>query len=527
MSPIHDRGPDRRDVIAAALAGSIAGLSGPALAAGPGASIPLGRPEPFSFDRLKRQAQALARTRYVPPPKPPAGDPLAAMTYETFAQAVYKPQMELWRGVPGAEQVRLFPQGRFYAEPVAIYVLEGGQARQVVYSPDFFDMPANHPLRRQKTAGFAGLRLMSRNDESDWLAYLGASYFRASDPSDQYGASARGLAIDTGKPEEFPRFTAFWLEQNGPGQGMTIYALLESQSVTGAYRMNSRRIDGGKGGAVQEIECELYFRAPVDLLGIAPLTGMYWYGENSGTFRGDWRPEVHDCDGLALWTGAGERLWRPLFDPPRLLTNSFSDENPKGFGLIQRDRNFEDYQDDHLFYEKRPSVWVEPLGSWGKGAVNLVQLPTTGETEDNMVAFWTPQAPVRAGQVINARYRLHWGTDAPAAGDVGRIISTRVGLGGLGGQDLDLRHTAPGARKFMIDIQGRAVAGVPVKGAKAVVTTSRGRITNLDATPVMDTGRWRIMFDLSDLGGQPADLRAFLQKDGQALSETWIYQAFP
>ena len=309
---------------------------------------------------------------------------------------------------------------------------------------------------------------------------------------------------------------------------MNIYALLESQSVTGAYRMDSRRIDGGKGGAEQEIECELYFRAPVETLGIAPLTGMFWYGKNSGHFRGDWRPEVHDCDGLAMWTGAGERIWRPLANPPRIVTNCYTDDNPKGFGLIQRDRNFENYQDDSLFYDRRPSIWVEPLSGWGKGGVNLVQLPTVGETEDNMVAFWTPEQSVVAGSVINAHYRLHWGLGSPSHGDIGRIVATRIGLGGLGGRDLDLRHTKPGARKFMIDVEGKALDNLTrYGGTHTAVTASCGKISGVEAFPVVGTKRWRMMFDLSDLDGQPADLRAFLQKDNEALSETWIYQAFP
>ncbi len=367
---------------------------------------------------------------------------------------------------------------------------------------------------------------MSRAGVSDWLAYLGASYFRASDPNDQYGGSARGLAIDTGRPEEFPRFMSFWLEQNGAG--LTIYALLESQSVTGAYRMDSRRIEGGQGGALQDVEAQLYFRAPVDMLGIAPLTGMYWYGENSGNFRGDWRPEVHDCDGLAMWAGTGERIWRPLTNPPRIVTNSFLDTNPKGYGLVQRDRNFENYQDDSLFYDRRPSMWVEPLSGWGKGAVHLVQLPTPNETEDNMVAFWTPEAPVVAGSEINARYRIYWGIDAPPAGDVARIVATRIGIGGLGGRDLDLRHTKPGSRKFMIDVEGKALDDLTrFDGTHTVVTTTRGTVSGIEAFPVVGTKRWRMMFDLSGLDGEPADLRAFLEKGGTALSETWIYQAFP
>lgn len=517
---------DRRHVLAGALTTTVAGWTSSARSDAAVGAANLGAPQPFSFDALKQRAKTLSKSPYVAPPQPDKSDPLRDMTFDTFAQAVFKPDMELWHGVPGAQTVRLFPQGRFYAEPVRIYVLDNGSAREVVYSPDYFDMPANHPLRKLKNAGFAGFRLMSRGGVSDWLAYLGASYFRSSDPNDQYGGSARGLAINTGKPEEFPRFTSFWLEQNG--SGMTIYALLESQSVTGAYRMDSRRIEGGQGGALQDIECELYFRSPVDMLGIAPLTGMFWYGENSGFTRGDWRPEVHDCDGLSMWTGRGERIWRPLSNPPRIVTNSFVDENPKGFGLIQRDRNFENYQDDSLFYDRRPSMWVEPMSGWGKGSVNLVQLPTTNETEDNMVAFWTPAEPVVAGSVINARYRLFWGIDSPPVGDVARIVATRIGIGGLGGRDLDLRHIKRNAKKFMIDVEGKTLDDqTRYGGTRTVVTTNHGTLSGIEAFPVVGTNRWRMMFDLSDLNGQPADLRAYLAKDGEALSETWIYQAFP
>jgi periplasmic glucans biosynthesis protein len=517
---------DRRHLLAGAFTAGVTGWAGSALGEGQTGLANLGAPQPFSFDDLKAQAKALSQKPYVKPPEPDQSDPLRGMPFDTFAQAIYKPEMELWRGVPGAQTVRLFPQGRYYAEPVRIYVLENGQAREVVYSPDYFNMPPDHPLRRLKNAGFSGFRLMSRAGVSDWLAYLGASYFRASDPSDQYGGSARGLAINTGKPEEFPRFTSFWLEPNG--SGMNIYALLDSPSVTGAYRMDSRRIEGGQGGALQDIESELYFRNPVDMLGIAPLTGMFWYGENSGFKRGDWRPEVHDCDGLSIWTGSGERIWRPLNNPPRIVTNTFADENPKGFGLIQRDRNFENYQDDSLFYDRRPSMWIEPMSPWGKGAVTLVQLPTTNETEDNMVAFWTPSEPIVAGTVLNHRYRLFWGIDSPPAGDVARIVATRVGIGGLGGRDLDLRHVKHGAKKFMIDVEGKVLdEQTRFGGTKTMVTTTNGTLTGIEAFPVVGTRRWRMMFDLGDLNDQPADVRAYLANGDQALSETWIYQVWP
>ncbi len=233
---------DRRHVLAGALTSTVVGWSTSAFSDTPVGAADLGPPQPFSFDALKQRAKTLSQSPYVPPPQPGASDPLRGMTFDTFAQAVFKPEMELWRGVPGAQTVRLFPQGRFYAEPVGIYVLENGSAREIVYSPDYFSMPANHPLHTLKTAGFAGFRLMSRGERATGLPTSAPPISVLSDPNDQYGGSARGLAIDTGEPEEFPRFTNFWLEQNG--NGLTIYALLESKSVTGAYRMDSRRIRG-------------------------------------------------------------------------------------------------------------------------------------------------------------------------------------------------------------------------------------------------------------------------------------------
>ena len=195
--------PDRRHVLAGTLATSVLGWTRPALATQSVGPMTLGNAEPFTFDDLKRRAKALAQSAYTPPPQPSDAHPLRDMTFDTFAQAVYKPEMELWHGVPGAQPVRLFPQGRYYAEPVAIYVLEHGKARQVVYSPDFFNMPANHPLRTLKSAGFAGFRLMSRGGESDWLAYLGASYFRARIPMTSTAPRRAALQSIRGIPKNF------------------------------------------------------------------------------------------------------------------------------------------------------------------------------------------------------------------------------------------------------------------------------------------------------------------------------------
>ena len=511
--------PNRRALVTGGLAAASSLPAWTALAAAP-AGIALGAPRPFSFDGLKRRAQALAGAPYAPAPIRDA-EILQSIDYDAYGQIAFRRELTLWSGVAGAQPVRLFAQGRYFKEPVAIYTVAAGVARQVVYSADVFATPPGHPLRRLTGGGFAGFRLLNPGKASDWMAFLGASYFRAAEPFDQYGASARGLAINSGGPaqEEFPRFSAFWLEQDGHG-GLISYALLEGASVAGAFRIANRR---GPDGAVQDIKAALYFRRPVETLGLAPLTSMFWFGENTPGPRQDWRPEVHDSDGLSLWTGAGERIWRPLTDPPRVTTNAFADTAPKGFGLIQRDRGFEDYQDDSVFYEKRPSLWVEPLEAWGAGAVRLVELPTTDETNDNIVAFWTPERPVTAGAVIETRYRLHWEADDPSASNAARVVATRLGAGGRPGQP-----PRPGVRKFVVDWQGAALDGLSrASGVEPAISASRGRISEAVAYPVVGTRRWRMMFELSDAGDQPADLRAFLRRGKQALSETWLYQAFP
>jgi glucans biosynthesis protein len=359
---------------------------------------------------------------------------------------------------------------------------------------------------------------MNADARTDWIAYLGASYFRSADPFNQYGLSARGIAIDTvgASAEEFPSFTAFWLEQ-APGEALVVYALLDGPSVAGAFRIAHRR---SSAGLVQDIEAELHFRARVATLGLAPLTSMYWYGRTDRAPADDWRPQIHDSDGLAIWTGAGERIWRPLSDPPRVMANAFVDRAPRGYGLMQRDRAFDDYQDDGAFYDRRPSAWVEPLGDWGPGSVQLVEIPTASESEDNIVAFWTPQAPVGAGQSLAYRYRLHWTDEEPAPPGVACVVATRQGRGGRPGQP-----PTPGARKIVVDFAGASLAGLTRQsGVTPVVSSSLGEVLSPVAYPVEGQARWRLMFDTAAPAGQVVNLRAYLRRGPDALTETWIGQ---
>ena len=468
--------------------------------------------QPFSWPKLQALALDLARRPYVPPPPPPSG--ASAVTYDALNSIAYKAEATVWPN--SATPIRFFPLNRYSHTPVAISLVENGRARPFDFRRDLFSGAEHLPA---DVAGFSGFRVVAPGGKSDWLAFQGASYFRSSGALDQYGLSARGLAVDTGlgRPEEFPRFSHFWIER-GPGDAVTVYALLDSPSVAGAWRFVNRRT---AAGVTQDVSFVAALRQDVERLGIAPLTSMFWYGEGSRDKAIDWRPEIHDSDGLAMLTGAGERIWRPLDNPPHPITNSFGDRDPKGYGLLQRDRNFDHYQDDGVFYEKRPSLWVEPLGSWGQGAVTLFELSTRGETEDNIVAFWTPAAPARRGMRYQLDYRLHWIGTEPQPLNVARAIDCWRGVAGRPGTE-----PIPDATRLVADFIGPNLAGLDrSSGVEAMVSLSAGKPISTAAYPVVGAAnRWRMIVDVPHKQGETTDLRAYLKRGDTALTETLLYQ---
>ena len=496
---------------------------------GLGTKIAYGDKSAFSFDVLKARAKALAGAPWTMG-VPADHEILERIDYDSYQQIKFRPEASLKIDRDGRAPVQLFHQGKLFLAPVKLHVVEAGQAREVLYSAGLFEMPDGHPARGLSAqTGFAGFRVMGKDLRTDWAAFLGASYFRTSGPYNQYGLSARGLAIGTGmpEPEEFPRFTGFWLEGGEAGRApVTVYALLDSPSVAGAYRFVIERLTDASDihRVAMDVEAEIYPRKDAARVGIAPFSSMFWYGEGSRKRAADWRPEIHDSDGLAIWTGSGERIWRPLYNPSRVNTSSFVDRDPKGFGLLQRDRDFVHYLDDGVFYERRPSVWVEPLDPWGEGSVQLVEIPTDDETNDNIVAYWCPKDGLKAGQTARYRYRLSWLDDIPFPDTLGRATATWTGLGGRPGF-----NRPDGVRKYVIDWQGPVFSGLGRNdGVELVVTASRGVVSNAYTHPVVDQReRWRSLFDIEAQGREPVDMRAFLRRGGNTLSETWIAQYFP
>jgi glucans biosynthesis protein len=522
----------RREVLAGAGACvASAALPGPStpFAATPSV-VTFGPPRPFSFDALAQEASRSAAVPWQPPAPAPAYDLLSRIDFDAFQGIRYRRALALKLDAEGRVPVQPFHLGNNVRDPIRLYLVDNGTAREVLYSADLFAMPEDHPARALPDGiGFAGFRVMSPDQETDWLAFLGASYFRASGPYNQYGLSARGLAVDTGlpTPEEFPRFTEFWLEgHRGEGERCTICARLEGPSVAGAYRMRALRTVEASGlyRVDMEIESEIFARRDIARLGVAPLSSMFWYGEAGRPRLPDWRPEIHDADGLALCTGTNERIWRPIVNPPRTVTSTFADKDIKGFGLLQRDRDFAHYLDDGVFYDRRPSVWIEPMDSWGEGAAHLLEIPTDDEIHDNVAAYWCPSAVFRAGERRRYRYRLSWLDDISFPSDLGRVSGTWIGRGGRPGS-----RPPEGFRKFVIEFHGPVFERLSrLDGVEVVVTLSRGKIANTFTHAVVGQyQRWRALFDVEAAGSEPVLLRAFLRLGERALTETWIYQHFP
>src|SRR5438067_9535427 len=414
------------------------GYMGPAYAAelnpgyAAGGVVHIGHAESFDFAQLKGRARALASAPFQPRVRP-FPDALRRLDWDRYQAIRFRDDHALWADDRLRFQAKFFHPGWHYDDPVRVHEVVDGRSRELAFDPAMFDYAKSgfSGVGLQPNLGFAGLRVLFHTDpRRDVAAFLGASYFRAVGGEGQYGLSARGLAIDCGlgRPEEFPVFTEFWLERPArDSAGLTLYALLDSASISGAYRFD---IHPGPT-LVMNVSTALYPRAPIERLGGAPLTSMFYQGEGSRRADADWRPQIHDSDGLAMWSGDGEWIWRPLTNPRSLRFSAYQDGKPRGFGLLQRDRTFDHYQDDTAFYDRRPDAWIEPLSDWGKGSIQLIELPARDETFDNIVAFWNPADAPQPGQELLFDYRLYWGTTPPFRPNLAEVVATRDGIGGV------------------------------------------------------------------------------------------------
>ena len=476
---------------------------------------PAGAATPFSFDVVRARAAALAAKPYAPRPMIPQA--WRDISFDDFGHIWFAERNALWNNTDAALRVDAFTAGLYATRAVEINVVTGGLSQALAYDINVFDKTDTFPdLPVDETMGYSGFRLRAELETpgifTEFMVMQGASYFRAIGTGQIYGLSARGIAIDTAEPsgEEFPDFTTYWVERPGPGQrSFTAHALMDGPGVAGAYKFTVR-----PGLTLEmDVEAELYARRDLAHVGLAPLTSMFLFDDTNRNRFDDFRTAVHDSDGLLIWNGAGEVLWRALANPVTLQVSSFYDKNPKGFGLMQRPRHFDDYGDMVAKYQSRPGLWVEPGEGWGEGAVTLVEIPTEKEINDNIVAYWRPAQPFLAGTQRRMTYRLNWGGEPDLPGALAPVVNTRMGAA----YEHGLIAT--------IDFAKTDALPVDLATLTATVANSHGKLLSdplIQINPQTGGPRLALSFDP---GEAPfIEFRAQLATPTGAYSEVWLYR---
>ncbi|MEM1374725.1 MAG: glucan biosynthesis protein G [Pseudomonadota bacterium] len=492
----------------------LAGLAAFAALPARGEELPLSPATPFHADHVSKLAEALARRAYTP--RPEVNPAWTGITYDDYVSIWFDERHAIWQGTEAPLRVDLFLTALYYRHAVGLSVVEDGNARDVLFDLGAFDRTDRFPdLPVDDTVGFSGFRLRGEVEtpgiHQEFAVFQGASYFRAIGKGDIYGLSARGLAIDTAEPsgEEFPDFTRFWIERPAAGaRSFVVHALLESPSCTGAYRFE---IALGEILAM-DVEAQVFPRRALRHVGLAPLTSMFQYDQTNRERFSDFRPAVHDNDGLLIVNGADETIWRPLANPKTLQISAFRDRDPKGFGLMQRARAFSDFNDLEALYHRRPSAWIEPGEGWGTGSVTLVEIPTDREIYDNIVCYWRPDAPLEPGRGHRFSYRLSWGAEDTHGAELS-VLNTAMGDNAFGDGKIVAIDFAPGA-------------SVPedLSRVQRLIRASAGEVSEgvLQRNP--ETGGPRLAFRFMPGDATLIEFRAQLRLDGAPLSEVWLYR---
>ncbi|MEM0900580.1 MAG: glucan biosynthesis protein G [Pseudomonadota bacterium] len=478
--------------------------------------LPLGQSEEFSLDLLSAMARQMAETDYQP--RTPVNNAWRNLSYDDYVSIWFNENYALWRGDAETPlEVDLFTAGLYYPTPIQVAVVENGSARRVGFSFDAFDKTDKFPdIPIDDTLGYSGIRLRAEIEKpgtyQEFSVFQGASYFRAIGTGNIYGLSARGLAIDTASPagEEFPDFTHFWIEKpTRDNPVFIVHALLDSESCTGAYTFE---IETGEPLSM-DVKAEIFPRRPLNHVGIAPLTSMFQFDETNRNRFDDFRPAVHDSDGLLILNGNGEKIWRPLANPKTLQISAFQDRDPRGFGLMQRARAFSDFADLEALYHRRPGAWIEPKESWGEGAVVLVEIPTEEEVFDNIVSYWRPRQELQPGQSHTMTYKLIWGASPEPDVDVLSVLNTRIGKAAFGDGII-----------VTIDYEAGTIVPNDLTQIERYISASTGEVSEgvLQTNP--ETGGPRLAFRFIPGDAELIELRAQLVLGDKRLTEVWLYR---
>ncbi len=469
---------------------------------------------PFSFEALLEVARDLSRKSYQAPSLA-LPDAFSALTYDSYVAIRSKRENHIWNDENRGFVIEPLHRGFVFAAPVAINIVEDGVARRLVYAPSRFDFGKIAVPETIPDIGFSGFRIhgVSAAGLEEFVLFQGASFFRAKARQQNFGVAARAVALRTADPkgEEFPFFRAYWIERPTPGTGaIVVNALADTDSLVGAFRMTIRPGDA----TIVDIEATIFSRVALDHVGIAPMQSSYLFGGTERDQVDDLRPNVHESSGLQMFNARGEWIWRPLANPDDLQISAFVDNNPRGFGLIQRDRDPSTFYDDDQRFELRPTLWVEPIGDWGPGTVNLIEIPSENEVNSNIIAYWRPQVPLAAGGEHSLAYRQFWGWTVPGQPPMARVNATRSGKGASTRQ-----------RRFMVEFAGDTPNFFKdIADLKVNLSATPGTLNAVRVVPSLSRNTCRVVFDFDPGSDTASEMRLVLEAAGKPVSETWLYR---
>jgi glucans biosynthesis protein len=505
----------RREFLKLALAGALAAAS-EALESARAFAEPLGQPAPFAPENVLNMARELAKSPFKPP-NSTLPEPFNNLTFEQYSTIRRVPGTAIWGDARSGFALEPLNRGFIYATPMQLYLVEAGLSQKVIYDRTLFDFGKLQAPPEIGDLGFSGVRILRGGGGEGWkdaAIFQGATFFRSLARGQSYGVSARGLSIRTGdaQGEEFPIFRTLWIEKPSPAaDSLVIHALLDSTSLTGAFRFTLHPGDA----TIIDTELTLFTRVAVDHIGLSCMTGMYLFGGLDHRHSDDVRLSVYDVTGLQILTGGGEWIWRPVANRETLQISAFADHNPRGFGLLQRNRNFDSFGDDDAHWELKPSLWIEPIGDWGDGEVMLLEIPSDSENNDNIIAQWRPKLAVAQGASISFAYRQFWCWTPPAHPDGAVAVNSRIGKVGR-------------RQRFVVEFVSDLFAD-PQKAAEVspAIEANPGQIVAIHAYPYKERRSIRVVFDLDPGSETFSELRLVLKAANKPVSETWLYRWTP
>jgi glucans biosynthesis protein len=518
---------NRRDLLRLALGGAAvpAALAGPATpleaqstaTSSTGAAVGASS-EAFAAAKVADLARALAAEAHKPPTPSPL-DALGSATPEEMAAVRYRPAELIWAADNLAFAIEPLHRSRNFPGEMEIYTVDGGTASRLAYDPARFDFGKLKPPPASAQLGFTGFRVLHRAGDGKLKAVasmLNASIVSAVAHNQVWGAISRPLTVRSGEQmaEEAPQIRAVWVEKPRPtATELIAHAVVDAPSLAAAVRFTLRTGEA----TVIDTECTIFTRKQVDHFGLTPIQATYLSGPLDWPLADDMRPAVYEATGVQMLTGNGEWLWRPITNRARLQISGFVDNDPQGFGLIQRDRSFSAFLDDENEWQRRPSIWIEPIGKWGPGEITLMEIPAASQNNKNIACYWRPKPPLAAGSEGTFAYRQFWSWRPPGRPDGAIVTISRIGR--ISGD------TSEAKIRFLMQFEGGQLSD-PAKAATIVPTiwSSAGKVSALRTYRTPRHGSMRVVFDL-ETGGQPlVELRVVLKHDAVSMSETWLYR---